>query len=96
MALTAEANDGWVFNRWEGDVTNTTALSTWIFMNNDEAVTAVFEEESDEGEGVTCIASPATISSRGGSGVSGGDSALLGLTVMALAALTKRRRIRNA
>ncbi len=42
--LTATADNGWGFVRWEGDaVDNATSSSTSITMTSDKAVTAVFE-----------------------------------------------------
>ena len=44
VQLTATANNGWEFDRWEGDVQDSTSASTSIVMNDDETVTAVFVE----------------------------------------------------
>jgi hypothetical protein len=46
VTLTATANAGWTFVRWEGDVTGTTNPTT-ITMNADKAVVAVFEQVSN-------------------------------------------------
>jgi hypothetical protein len=46
VTVTATANAGWAFVRWEGDATGTTNPIT-ITMNADKAVVAVFEQVSN-------------------------------------------------
>jgi hypothetical protein len=46
VALTATPEAGWVFNNWEGDATGATNPVT-LTMNEDKAVTAVFEALPD-------------------------------------------------
>jgi len=47
--LTAEADEGWVFDHWTGDLTGDTNPET-ITMDEDKEITAVFiEEEEEEG-----------------------------------------------
>ena len=42
--ISAEADYGWVFIRWEGPVTNSGHASTTVFMDGNKTVKAVFEE----------------------------------------------------
>ncbi|WP_300674618.1 choice-of-anchor U domain-containing protein [Desulfoluna sp.] len=44
VTLTATANIGYLFHRWDGAVENPDASSTTIAMDEDHSVTAVFEE----------------------------------------------------
>lgn len=48
VTLTATPATGWTFDRWEGAVADATAQSTTILLDDDQTVTAFFEEESTE------------------------------------------------
>lgn len=47
VTLTAEAADGWRFDRWEGDLTGDDR-SEEITMDSDKSVTAVFDRDNDD------------------------------------------------
>jgi len=46
--LTATPEAHWMFDRWSGNVADTDASSTTIFMDADQSITAVFVADSDE------------------------------------------------
>jgi len=46
VTLTAEADSGWVFSGWSGDLTGSDNPTT-ITMNSDKSVTATFKEDFD-------------------------------------------------
>jgi hypothetical protein len=48
VTLTAEAEEGWIFHRWEGDLSGNSNPET-IVMDNDKNVTAIFEVDVDFG-----------------------------------------------
>jgi len=49
VELTASASSGWHFVRWQGALTGSTNPKS-ITMNGNKTVTAVFEEDGDQGE----------------------------------------------
>jgi len=72
VELTANAEAGWYFDRWEGDLTGSDNPDT-IVMDDDQTVTAVFEQECFgdlDGDGVVGIADLAQL--LGHYGVTGG------------------------
>ena len=44
IEVTAQANPGWTFHHWTGDVTDTTNPTTHVMMDEDQTVTAHFVE----------------------------------------------------
>ncbi len=50
VALRAEANNGFIFERWEGDVQDKEALNTNITLNASETITAYFVHAQEGGE----------------------------------------------
>lgn len=49
VTLTAEPNDGWVFDSWSGDGVSGNQNPLTITMNGDKAVTAVFKRNTIDG-----------------------------------------------
>lgn len=53
VTLTAEANAGYHFDRWEGTVTDQNASSTTVVMDQDHAISALFlHVQDDDADGV--------------------------------------------
>ncbi|GJM64225.1 InlB B-repeat-containing protein [Persicobacter diffluens] len=50
--LQATASEGWVFASWSGDISGTSNPIS-LNMNSNKSVTAIFEEEGDNGGGTT-------------------------------------------
>jgi hypothetical protein len=48
VSLTAEADSGWFFDRWEGDLTGSNNPETITIEDEDKSVTAVFIEDAAE------------------------------------------------
>lgn len=52
VRLTAEPEDGWFFDRWEGDLTGSSNPET-ITVDEEKSVTAVFDQEDTDGYTIT-------------------------------------------
>jgi hypothetical protein len=96
VTLFAMAQTGWVFDHWEGGVSDTANPWAAIVMNADTALTAVFVPEPAEGEGEG-EGEPGPFSCFKGSlePPSGGKAGDLMLMALALVAMTGAGRKRT-
>jgi hypothetical protein len=69
VTLTATPNDGWSFERWEGNVNDTTQNSTTVRMDRDQSVKAVFVQNAAGEDDTTPSTSDSSHSGSSGGGL---------------------------